>query len=209
MSKILELHLLAEAGNMQAQYNLGNAYRLGDGVSRDDAKATSWYRKAAEQGHVYAMKCMENACRNGLGVDVSLVEAGRWNAKIAVRTGNTTGMDVQGADCPITSSLDLAKLFKSLNEGGAEALYRIGVCYEEGLVLLRDAVEAHAYFSIGSGIDDISARSAFRLRCIEPTMSVSERNRSHKRAIKLKKQIDEGRAAPLIQVPKRGGPTGI
>lgn len=209
MSKILELHSLAEAGDLQAQYDLGNAYRLGDGTPNDDFKATLWYRKAAEQGHVYAIKCMENACRNGLGLNVNLVEAAAWSAKINRRGEIPTESKVQEPDCSLDSDLDMLELFKSLNNGDAESLYRVGVCYEEALLLHRDIVEAHAYYSIGSEIDDISARSAFRLGCIEREMSLGERNRSHKRTIKLKKQIEAGRASPLVESPKKGGPTGI
>ena len=38
-------------GNRDAQFNLGQAYKLGRGVSVDLAQAEEWYRKAAIQGH--------------------------------------------------------------------------------------------------------------------------------------------------------------
>jgi cell division septation protein DedD len=41
----------AIAGNMDAQFNLGQAYKLGRGVTQDLAQAEEWYRKAALQGH--------------------------------------------------------------------------------------------------------------------------------------------------------------
>lgn len=41
----------AIAGNMDAQFNLGQAYKLGRGVTQDLAQAEEWYRKAAIQGH--------------------------------------------------------------------------------------------------------------------------------------------------------------
>jgi TPR repeat protein len=41
----------AEQGNAQAQFNLGNMYESGQGVSRDHTEAANWYRKAAQQGH--------------------------------------------------------------------------------------------------------------------------------------------------------------
>lgn len=197
MSQIGEIELLAEAGDPQAQYKLGNCYRLGDGISKDDVKATFWYRKAADQGHVYAMKCMENACRNGLGTKLNLVEAAGWKAKINRRTHTSMDSGLGEAGSPLHSSLDIALLFKSLNDGEAEALYRIGVCYEEGLVLRRNLIEARAYFSIGTGVNDIDARSTFRLRCIEHVMTFDERKISEKRCVKLKKEIDAGRASPL------------
>ena len=42
---------LADAGDADAQYNLGQSYRLGRGVPVDGQIAESWFRKAADQGH--------------------------------------------------------------------------------------------------------------------------------------------------------------
>jgi TPR repeat protein len=44
----------ALAGDADAQFNLGQAYKLGRGVPVDNAMAQSWYRKAALQGHAQA-----------------------------------------------------------------------------------------------------------------------------------------------------------
>jgi hypothetical protein len=41
---------LAEQGDASAQYNLGNMYREGKGVPKDEQQAAAWYHKAAEQG---------------------------------------------------------------------------------------------------------------------------------------------------------------
>jgi tetratricopeptide (TPR) repeat protein len=45
---------LAEAGDPDAQFNLGQAYKLGRGVPVNAATAQSWYQKAARQGHEQA-----------------------------------------------------------------------------------------------------------------------------------------------------------
>lgn len=45
---------LAEQGDADAQFNLGQAYRFGKGVPVDLALAELWYRRAAGQGHVQA-----------------------------------------------------------------------------------------------------------------------------------------------------------
>jgi len=45
---------LAERGDADAQFNLGQAYRLGRGVPTDLAEAQDWLGRAAEQGHVDA-----------------------------------------------------------------------------------------------------------------------------------------------------------
>jgi len=44
----------AVAGDADAQFNLGQAYKLGRGVPVDIALAEEWYRKAAQQGHAQA-----------------------------------------------------------------------------------------------------------------------------------------------------------
>jgi TPR repeat protein len=44
----------AAAGDADAQFLLGQAYRLGRGVTADPATALGWYRRAAAQGHVAA-----------------------------------------------------------------------------------------------------------------------------------------------------------
>lgn len=44
----------AQKGDADAQFNLGQAYKLGRGVAQDSAAAQSWYLKAAEKGHEQA-----------------------------------------------------------------------------------------------------------------------------------------------------------
>lgn len=51
---IAEWRPLAEKGDPDAQFNLGQAYRLGRGVPADLKIAQSWYEKAAQQGHEQA-----------------------------------------------------------------------------------------------------------------------------------------------------------
>src|SRR4051812_18409637 len=45
---------LAQAGNADAQYNLGRLYARGEGVPQDDRKAVDWFRRAAKQKNVDA-----------------------------------------------------------------------------------------------------------------------------------------------------------
>lgn len=44
----------ATAGDADAQYNMGQAYKLGRGVPQDRAIAIEWFRKAAARGHQQA-----------------------------------------------------------------------------------------------------------------------------------------------------------
>lgn len=71
----------AVAGDADAQFNLGQAYKLGRGVPVDPALAESWFRKAAAQGHLQA----------GENYGLALFQAGRkadavpWLEKSATR----------------------------------------------------------------------------------------------------------------------------
>jgi TPR repeat protein len=45
---------LAEAGDVKAQYNLGEMYALGRGVPQDHDESVKWNRLSAEQGYAMA-----------------------------------------------------------------------------------------------------------------------------------------------------------
>ncbi|HEX8262321.1 MAG TPA: tetratricopeptide repeat protein, partial [Allosphingosinicella sp.] len=51
---VAEWRPLADKGNADAQFNLGQAYKLGRGVTANAGVAQSWYEKAARQGHEQA-----------------------------------------------------------------------------------------------------------------------------------------------------------
>lgn len=55
---VAEWRPLALAGNADAQFNLGQAYKLGRGVEQNWPQAVEWYRRAAEQGHLRAQDNM-------------------------------------------------------------------------------------------------------------------------------------------------------
>ncbi len=48
---VREWRPLADAGDADAQFNLGQAYKLGYGIEQDMAAALMWYGRAVEQGH--------------------------------------------------------------------------------------------------------------------------------------------------------------
>ena len=61
-----------------ARFRLGYMYGTGQGVPKDDAKAVSWYRKAAGQGHARAQYNLGAAYANGTGVIRSKETAVEW-----------------------------------------------------------------------------------------------------------------------------------
>ena len=69
---------LAEAGHADAQYNLGQMYREGQGVLQDDKEAVKWYEKAAQQGHASAQYNLGLMYVKGEGVLQDYVRAHMW-----------------------------------------------------------------------------------------------------------------------------------
>ena len=68
----------AEKGDAKAQFNLGNYYEYGKGVTKDAVEAVKWYRKAAEQGHAKAQCDLGIYYAKGDGVSKDVVQAYKW-----------------------------------------------------------------------------------------------------------------------------------
>jgi TPR repeat protein len=73
----------AEAGDADAQYDLGLMYHDGEGVPEDYVEAVKWFRKAAEQGHAAAQFYLGIAYHGGVGVPKDDAEAVKWLRKAA------------------------------------------------------------------------------------------------------------------------------
>jgi uncharacterized protein len=79
------LHKLAEAGNMDAQNQLGLLYYDGRGVPQNFKQASVWFRKAAEQGHAGAQVNLGTLYFLGFGVSENNQEALFWFRKAATQ----------------------------------------------------------------------------------------------------------------------------
>ncbi len=75
---LAELKPLAEKGDPNAQFYLAMLYDAGNGVARDQARAASLYRKAAEQHHLLAQLFLGVLYYSGEGVKKDLSEAAHW-----------------------------------------------------------------------------------------------------------------------------------
>ncbi len=80
----------AQAGDAEAQFNLGVMYDRGQGVPQDDVQAAEWYRKAAEQGHAGAQHNLGSAYYDGRGVPRTTRQRCRGIAKPRTRDTQPT-----------------------------------------------------------------------------------------------------------------------
>lgn len=85
-----ELEPLAEAGNQNAQYNLGVLYQRGLGIPKSRKDATLWYRKAAAQGNQHASFALAVMYGSAKGRRFDPVEAYVW-FWIAAQQGHPDG----------------------------------------------------------------------------------------------------------------------
>ena len=69
---------LAEAGDVDGQFNLGLMYSKGAGVPQDYKEAVKWYRLAAEQGDAIAQFNLGTMYDEGQGVLQDYKEAVKW-----------------------------------------------------------------------------------------------------------------------------------
>jgi TPR repeat protein len=85
------LYFAAVAGNPNAQFDLGRAYRDGQGTDQDKAAGHAWTLKAAQQGHVAAESLLAFQLRNGTdGVAKDEAESARL-ARMLAESGNVWG----------------------------------------------------------------------------------------------------------------------
>lgn len=77
--------LLAQQGNITAQYNLAYMYAKGLGVSQSYQQAFKWFSLAAQQGDAESQFHLAGMYEHGLGVDQNYTRAAAWYQKAAER----------------------------------------------------------------------------------------------------------------------------
>lgn len=140
---IEELTKKAEAGDVQAQFQLGVAYDGGRGVLRDFEEARKWYQRAAEGGLAEA----QNSLGSILQEDGKFAEAISWYEKAAAqghaRATNSLGLlhDL-GRGVPQDRRKGFELYTRAAELGWAEAMLNIGVMYGAGQLGEPDLVAA-------------------------------------------------------------------
>lgn len=65
------------------QYEIGAAYRNGEGVVKDIGLAAQWFRKAADRGYAPAQLTLGHMCETGEGVGKDVDAAVAWYQRAA------------------------------------------------------------------------------------------------------------------------------
>jgi len=164
---VKQLLPLAEAGNADAQFNLGSLYYQGLGVPQDYREAVKWFRKAAEQGHLYAQVNLGSIYAEGIKgvIERDYPQALMWYLFAAAR-GDMEAIEMRDnlamrmTPAQITEAQRLAREFrptdaytklieelsKQAQKGDGDAQFRLGLIYYYGRGITQDFTEALKWF---------------------------------------------------------------
>ncbi|RDH83713.1 MAG: hypothetical protein DIZ80_06115 [endosymbiont of Galathealinum brachiosum] len=133
---------LAEQGNPEAQYKVGEMFEMGTGVSKDAQKAQVWFEKAAAQGHKksgYKLLYLEIQS-NGLN-DFTKSQLGKLRQEAASGSANAQyflgKMYSAGVGVPKSLNNALTWLNKATFNGVPEAEHE-AISVEEELARIRE-----------------------------------------------------------------------
>ena len=150
--KMNDLHRRAEAGELEAQYVLGVAYRQGGSLlPQNEAQSVQWFRRAADQNFQRAQIALADAYMFGRGVPQDYTEAARWLQR-AAEQGHAQAQTNLGT--MFSQGLGVAKndieaarwRLKAAEQGIADAQYNLGVMYYNGDGVAEDDEEAVRWF---------------------------------------------------------------
>lgn len=146
--RVLLLQKAADAGSLDAMYDLSDCYYDGDGVEKNVPMAVKWMLKAADLGSSEAqvqMGCVYNKGADGVEQSYTLAEK---YLLMAAKSGNIDGQanlaDLYLGLEDYEKSLVWAR--KAAQANNKLALFIMGLLYDEGLGVELNHVEALKWF---------------------------------------------------------------
>ena len=148
----------AVAGDVKAQFLLGEVYRLGSeehGIAKDAAEAVKWYQLAAEQGDASSQYHLAFMFYDGEGVDLNYDEAFKWFHKsaeqeFAAAQYNVATMYKMGKGVEADDAKAVEWLKKAAENGNQMAQLGLGTVYESGILVEKDYVKSYMWLSLAA-----------------------------------------------------------
>ena len=142
----------AEAGDRDAQFQLGTCYEYGvSNVGRDYAMAVQWYEKAAKQKHDEALnkmgtyQFMNENYKQALKLYKSAAKAGNLNAQ------HNLGMMYTSDRYGVMDVPRGVKWYKSAaNAGNMAAQFEMGICHYYGIGVVKNSANAIPWFEMAA-----------------------------------------------------------
>ena len=148
---VISLFEKAQDGDAQAQYELANCYLKGNGVKKDPAKAFTWYKQAAAQGHERAKMALDMLSDMGLSTPNPTPAATPTPAPQHDQS-EANQLFQQGVRCLNEKNYtEAAKLFKAAaDQGHAQAQFYLGCCYDNGQGVPQNQAEAAKWYKLAA-----------------------------------------------------------
>ena len=158
---------MAEQGDPEAQYHVGEMYFKGDGVTRDVRQAAKWYLRAAEQGYVDAQNKLGVAYYNGWGVERDYKEAVKWYQRAATRDNDEAqvalGNMYYNGTGVVKSYVNAVWWYEqAASQGNAWAQYYLGNMYRNGLGVDKDISRARDLYQQAAQSGHLAAMAALQ-----------------------------------------------
>ena len=178
-------------GSFEDCFELGEAYRKGDGVPRDARRAAEFYERACDGGYAPGCHNLGKSYTEGEGVGQDWAQAAElyWRAcdgGYAEGCNNLGYLYAEGVGVPLDRARAAGLYERACDGGNAEGCYNLGDYYSEGKGVVQDWVQvAELYrracrgevargcyklgflYSEGQGVDQDWAQAAelFRRSC--------------------------------------------
>jgi len=140
----------ARAGSAEAAYELGEAYRDGEGVSPDLEKAADWFNKSARMGSARGQHLLGQAYAEGRGVEQDPERAARWFARAAAQ-GHAPAQYALGRAFMNGDGVPMDPLWagrwygKAARHGQPRAQFSYGAILADGQRVPRDRALGYAF----------------------------------------------------------------
>lgn len=149
--EIAALTKRAEAGDADAQDQLGVKYVTGNGVPQDFNKAFKWFQKAALQGHAVAQHNLAYMYGTGKGTPLDDNQAFEWYQKSALQGFSGSQYEIGeryllGNGVPQDFVNAFNWLQKAALQGDAQAQWRVGAMYRNGRGVAKDSSKAFEWY---------------------------------------------------------------
>lgn len=157
----------AEAGDAEAQFQLGQMYALGRGFKQNFNSALEWYEKAAAQGNAKARTALGLLYYYGAGVEQNIDKAGEWFEKAAAQNNATAQYYLETIahdKKDYTTAKNWAE--QSVMQNYAPAMSGMGFFYEMGEGVPQNFNEAKHWYEKGvkqNKLSSLSMLGLFRL----------------------------------------------
>ncbi|WP_455218584.1 tetratricopeptide repeat protein [Kaarinaea lacus] len=198
-SNLALLQREANAGNSEAQFQLGRMYDSGDKLERDRQKAITWYTSAANQGHAESQYRLAIAYLYGIGVTRNAANGENWLTK-AAQQNHVVAKDMlpiylANRSANQSTSIVLSWYLEKAAAGDPEGQFGIGNMYESGWGIFTNSAEAKKWYAAARATG--SGGAARRMRQMKAVSASMDPDPSPESRPKMPEKV----SPPVVSAP--------